>query len=462
MQNIRKNQSTKKRQIPCGLPGLKMYIDYKPKDQFKQQNNNNPVKVFNNGRFNQVQQKHKPYSGNPNVKFNHYGNYKQNPTRIPDPKQPHRGISSANPNLSSKLFYNSPPNKLQKNNPLCRSLPKSNIPSHINIQINHSINLNKYRESVALPYKYNIDHRRTPVGKNKMNNNNYYNNSNKANAIIKSCVRSQSKQSNRESIKRSIKEFYSQEEENFDHRKSMEDFHQIVDGFCNDKSKTYFAIFDGHSGKEPARYCKDNLHHILSKNLYLNNFNVEKSLHDTFHKIDCDLKKKLQAHDSGTTATVAVIIQETNARTKVNQTALYCANVGDSKGFLISKSGRVNRITTDHKCSDSSEVDRIKKSGGVVFSGRVFGTLALTRTLGDIEMKNYGVLCTPSISKHIINDDSLYVIIASDGVWDVVEENDLAQYSKNNISAESFCNQLIKLSMERDSRDNISCVVIKL
>lgn len=458
MQSVKKNQPIKKRQIPCRLPGLKVYVNHNYKYPMKHLNNNNPVKVFNNGRFNPSQIKQKPYSGNPNVKFNHYNIYNQNPPRFSKPKQPSRSISSANPNLSSKLFYNSPPNTLQKNNPLYRSLPKSNMPSHISIQINHALNINKLRHNVVLPHNYNINNRKTPVVKHKMSNN--Y--SNKDNSLIKNCVRSQSNQSNISNVKSSIKDIYALEEENLEHRKSMEDFYQIVDGFCNDKSKTYFAIFDGHSGKEPAMYCKENLHSILSKNLHINNFNVEKSLHDTFHKIDDELKQKLKTNNSGTTATVTLIMQESNMRTKVNQTVLYCANVGDSKGYLISKTGKINKLTTDHKCSENTEVERIKKAGGVVFSGRVFGTLALTRTLGDIEMKNYGVLCTPSISKHIISEESLFAIIASDGVWDVVNESDLVQYTKNNLSASDLCKQLIQLSMERDSRDNISCIVIKL
>ena len=47
---------------------------------------------------------------------------------------------------------------------------------------------------------------------------------------------------------------------------------------------------------------------------------------------------------------------------------LICANVGDSKGFLIKKNNII-QITKDHDCKDKNEVERIKKEGGAVFQG---------------------------------------------------------------------------------------------
>ena len=78
-------------------------------------------------------------------------------------------------------------------------------------------------------------------------------------------------------------------------------------------------------------------------------------------------------------------------------------------------------ITKDHKCCDANEVKRIRDSGGIVFRERVFGTLMLTRSFGDKEMKKYGVLSTPDIFMKNIDTEDIFVVIASDGVWDVCE-----------------------------------------
>ena len=47
----------------------------------------------------------------------------------------------------------------------------------------------------------------------------------------------------------------------------------------------------------------------------------------------------------------------------------------------------------------------------MVFNGRVFGTLMLTRSIGDREMKNYGVCSIPYVNISKISEDDLYFII---------------------------------------------------
>lgn len=130
--------------------------------------------------------------------------------------------------------------------------------------------------------------------------------------------------------------------------------------------------------------------------------------------------------------------------------------------FLIKKN-QINQLSKDHKCSDVKEVDRIKKCGGIVFGGRVYGTLMLTRTIGDKEMKKYGVVSTPTVNRIEIDDENdMFVVIASDGLWDVVDENELKNVCTYSNSTENICKQLIKIAKDGDTRDNVSCIVIKL
>lgn len=414
------------------LPFLKNYKG-SIKPQIPQIQNNQ----MKNRRFNQYLQGrniYKPFSGNPNNKYNHLnpiGSYIRKSQYMPQQRE----IASANPILITNLFYNCPPTHQRIG--FYRSLPKTIKPSQINLQLgyNSKLKANSLRKSAM-------------IQKSKENLKNTSKSTIQSNIVSKKNLIENTP---------SYKEYAYKEEKNLEHRKTMEDYNQVIEEFCSDKTKSYFAIFDGHSGKEPAHYCQANLHKILANYLSSTNFNVEKSISQAFSKIDEELKGKLKANDSGTTATIALIYQNQD-----NQRILYCANVGDSKSYLISKEGKCQLMTKDHKCSDTNEVERIKTAGGIVFSGRVFGTLALTRSLGDIEMKNYGVVSEPSITRHNIIEDDLYLIIASDGIWDVITEEDLGLLSKTDISAEKFANELIKLSIERDSRDNISCICIKL
>lgn len=42
----------------------------------------------------------------------------------------------------------------------------------------------------------------------------------------------------------------------------MEDASRQIDKFGDDDNCGYFAVFDGHSGKDAANYCADHLHEV--------------------------------------------------------------------------------------------------------------------------------------------------------------------------------------------------------
>ena len=242
----------------------------------------------------------------------------------------------------------------------------------------------------------------------------------------------------------------------------MEDFHYIK-ALLNQKiGCSYFGLFDGHSGKEVGMYLMQNLHKIISQELKNNNINNSENMKlivtNSFEKIDKEIISKNFKNESGSTGTVLLLYRDEDSP---SGKSLLCANVGDSKAYLITKT-EMKLITKDHKCSDSNEVKRIRDSGGVVFRERVFGTLMLTRSFGDKEMKKYGVVSTPDIFIKNIEEDDIFIVIASDGVWDVVEEDEIFKFSLDKISSNDFSNKIVNLAKERDTHDNISCIVIKL
>lgn len=247
------------------------------------------------------------------------------------------------------------------------------------------------------------------------------------------------------------KEYFYTEDQNKEFRETMEDFHAI------DPTLGMFAIFDGHGGRKPAVYCKDNFANVLSKCLSATLGNVEKSLSYSFTKIDTELNAKLkEEEETGTTATLVYIMNTEEKR------IIYCANVGDSKCYLLTNNGTVSKLTTEHTCADQNEVERIKSLGGYVFNDRVFGSLVVTRSIGDKEMKKYGVIAEPSITRRELSDEDSYVILGSDGVWDVIGEDNLKVFAKEDMKAETLCKRLVNTAMKEGTRDNISCIVIKL
>ena len=61
-----------------------------------------------------------------------------------------------------------------------------------------------------------------------------------------------------------------------------------------------------------------------------------------------------------------------------------------------------------------------------------------------------------------MEEEDIFVVIASDGVWDVVEENEVLKMSQGGISSNDFSKKIVNLAKERDTHDNISCIVVKL
>ena len=269
---------------------------------------------------------------------------------------------------------------------------------------------------------------------------------------------------------------------NLEHRQEMEDFHCIKQALGKRPNLSYFAIFDGHGGKDVASFLSINLHHFLIDEINNINFgtndeenisNIIESIKSAFMKIDQNiLANENFTNDVGSTATLIFIYYNNlnenilnnnndNGNKNVERT-LICANIGDSNGYLITKSN-ISQITKPHKCEDTSEVQRIKDTGGIVFQGRIFGKLILTRTLGDKEMKKYGVIPVPDFYTKKIEKDDLFVIIASDGIWDVINEEELYKMgNEKELSSEIFSKKIMDLAKERDTRDNSSCIVIKL
>ena len=249
---------------------------------------------------------------------------------------------------------------------------------------------------------------------------------------------------------------------NLEHRPEMQDFHCIKKFFGKNLNQSYFAIFDGHGGKDVAEYLSLNFHKFLINELNYelsekNISKIENSIKIAFQKIDNEILLNPNiSNNIGSTATI-IFIYNFNQKNRI----LICANIGDSKGYLITKNN-IKLITKEHKCDDLNEVKRIKESGGLVFQGRVYGTLMLTRSLGDKEMKKYGVIPLPDFYVKKIDEKDIFCVIGSDGIWDVIEEEELLNISKEKISSDEFAKKIIKISEERDTRDNASCIVIKL
>jgi len=164
----------------------------------------------------------------------------------------------------------------------------------------------------------------------------------------------------------------------------------------------------------------------------------------------------------------------TSVTVMITPTHIVCANAGDSRSVL-GTSDSFEAMSEDHKPSDEKERKRIENAGGHVQWKRVNGDLAVSRALGDFQYKNrpdlpaseQKVTCCPDIKKQPRSPSDDVLILACDGLWDVMTNEEAIGlcreiYQSGESSMELLAEEMIDLALIKGSRDNISAVVVKL
>lgn len=237
----------------------------------------------------------------------------------------------------------------------------------------------------------------------------------------------------------------------------MEDEYDIRDNF--------YAIFDGHGGGGVSRYLKQHLYDAIQyyrNQEYGTATALQKSLQDMEDIVSNDDALKYQ----GSTAVMVYI----------HPHEVVSANIGDSRAVL-SRDKTAIPLTRDHKPNDELERERILKSGEVITWDRFskvhrVRNLSLSRAIGDAYAKPI-VSSTVDIKHFARSDADEFIILASDGLWDVMESNEAVDFCHAMLqSAESdshktvlrrhMAKHLTREAVQRGSSDNVCVVMIWL
>uniref|UniRef100_A0A8C3SUJ5 protein-serine/threonine phosphatase n=1 Tax=Chelydra serpentina TaxID=8475 RepID=A0A8C3SUJ5_CHESE len=184
--------------------------------------------------------------------------------------------------------------------------------------------------------------------------------------------------------------------------------------------------------------------------------------------------KEEPGSDSGTTAVVALI------RGK----QLIVANAGDSR-CVVSERGKAVDMSYDHKPEDELELARIKNAGGkVTMDGRVNGGLNLSRAIGDhfykrnknLPPEEQMISALPDIKVLAINEEHDFMVIACDGIWNVMSSQEVVDFIQAKISQKdengdlrplsSIVEELLDQCLAPDTSgdgtgcDNMTCIII--
>ncbi|GFQ06176.1 probable protein phosphatase 2c 59 [Phtheirospermum japonicum] len=236
-------------------------------------------------------------------------------------------------------------------------------------------------------------------------------------------------------------------------RASMEDFYETrIDG-VDGKVVGLFGVFDGHGGARAAEYVKQNLFTYLLKHPKFIS-DTRSAIAEAYTHTDSEFLKSEnnQNRDAGSTASTAILVGN----------RLLVANVGDSRA-VICRGGTAIAVSRDHKPDQTDERRRIEDAGGfVMWAGtwRVGGVLAVSRAFGDRLLKPY-VVADPEIQEEKVDDTLEFLILASDGLWDVVTNEEAVSMTKPIQDPEEAAKRLMQEAYQRGSGDNITIVVVR-
>ena len=132
------------------------------------------------------------------------------------------------------------------------------------------------------------------------------------------------------------------------------------------------------------------------------------------------------------------------------------------------------QLSKDHKPNSYEERLRIEKlNGNIYFDGfdwRI-SDLSVSKSFGDMDALPY-VSHKPDIFKYKLNKNDKFIILACDGLWDVISNQDACNYvldniSKSDISTNNNSNSkkniafnLANFAISNGSTDNVSIIII--
>jgi serine/threonine protein phosphatase PrpC len=270
--------------------------------------------------------------------------------------------------------------------------------------------------------------------------------------------------------------------------KPNQDRFVIEANVCKARGAYLFAVADGHGSKghEVSSFIKDRLvgefeATYSSVKVEDETVRTKETLKQTYRNLQSSLEiGGLDASHSGSTL-VSVYIKGS---------ALFCANVGDSRAVMGKQQGArwtAFPLSRDHKPDDAKEAERIHKANGVVHKFvtrkgealgpyRVWGSddnspgLAMSRSLGDCIAQTYGVSSEPEVMQVDLDPSDRFVILASDGLWELVGNQEAVEHVSHRLAKlnhEECASDLVDYAVGKwkacgDRRDDITVLVVFL
>ena len=264
------------------------------------------------------------------------------------------------------------------------------------------------------------------------------------------------------------------------------------------------AVFDGHAGRECAEYAAEFVVQNLAEQAKLKQRDFKGALEACFVQTDEEFRKWAVENEniSGSTAIVCLF----------RDRELIVANAGDCRAVLA-RDRKALDMSVDHKPQREDEKLRIERAGGWVesqevlnipklyalglehtelldeqqelvgwvFVHKVCGALAMTRSFGDVLIKDMLVdnfectletgfagpliVANPEVRSELISPATdAFLLVACDGLYDVFSSQEAVDFVLGQLSKgtrrEEIAGLLITRAIELGSLDNVTCVLV--
>jgi len=160
-------------------------------------------------------------------------------------------------------------------------------------------------------------------------------------------------------------------------------------------------------------------------------------------------------------STCCVVIQYKDSS---NKNKIWVLNIGDSRAVKCNKNNIAEQLSQDHKPNNPEEKKRIESLGGKIqFDGCDWRIkdLSLSRAFGDIECTPY-VTHLPQIYNYKVSSSDKFMIIACDGLWDVVSNQDATDFVNQLLITNNkvnYAKELAQYALTKGSLDNVTVMI---
>ena len=223
-------------------------------------------------------------------------------------------------------------------------------------------------------------------------------------------------------------------------RESMEDAIVIREDVKDDIS--LYSVIDGHGGTKTSTISAYKLARYAMENAELTDEFAQATIKE--------LNSAIEKCPDG--ATIVMALRQRNQ--------LMTCHLGDARAVIIRNDGSVKFETDDHKPFKRKEYERIRDMGSRVVAGRTHGILAVSRSLGDFRIP--GVSYEPEISHLEIAPEDKWLVLACDGVWDVITSELLGQICKDATDPAHLAVDIKNMAYASGGMDNISVICVDL